>query len=338
LWNERLLEQASQLGSLPFISIAGPREKSDRWIDPFSPLGGWRGNRQELADGVKSLNDRREPPCCVCRSAFDTREWGDATNGAERVVFKEGTSKDAVDPAAPRVLVTIPRSVGVTVVSVKTPPRIGIVDELDDVAHGIDVQAKAPLNLRQRDQRDDRACAQPWCREVDHCACDSHEWVRSRRGPIRNTHAQVRESTGAIPGRRKRSSNEWTESFEIGSHDDNIARLKRRVRVEEMEDRISENFRLARSTMARMDLNGPIGSRGNVGAHITVMSRRWTPVRANVGLKRMEQRRRLAQRWFTDVVHGCRPGSEEDLKLPALLRPRTKQRMGRNVSRIVLIT
>ena len=126
------------------------------------------------------------------------------------------------------------------------------------------------LNRRRTGTRSARSST---CDAVRRCparsissANDSEHRVGLAKRAVGESYSQVgpraRAGGGDVFGRlagAERRLDQRRERLDVGAHDDHVARFERRILLEQMQDHVAQHLDLARTAVARMDLDAAVG-------------------------------------------------------------------------------
>ena len=182
-------------------------------------------------------------------------------------------------------------------------------------------------HLRRRD---------PLARELDEPGDDAEHRVRLAQRAVGEPHAQVGRAdvvgqrvglvlVGRHLARAERRLDERRERLDVRAHDDHVARLERRVVLEQVQDRVAEDLDLARAPVAGVDLDAAIvGSEPGARRACRAAAAGRLAVRADVGLDAAQQRvGACATGWWCST---CSRRAEHELHLARVAAPGRQQR------------
>ncbi len=156
------------------------------------------------------------------------------------------------------------------VARVETPPDPAVNDPLLHPADVVVVESKAPPDRLAVGEIEQLGGGDPIVGELEQQRDDAEHGVRLTQAPIGEAHPEVGQAP-ALGGRitvlvvlvaasagSERGLDERRDRLDVRAHDDHVARLERRVTLEQVEDRVTDHLDLTRTAVAGVDLEAVI--------------------------------------------------------------------------------
>ena len=298
---------------------------------------------------MQALQELREPSREVDVATPDVVERQHSSEQTLPFLRHRRAQQHAIPARPPRVRGESVEPVGRTLRRVETPPHAAVASPLRDLRQVVVVETEATAHRCTSGQVEHLRGGHAAARELEQLREDAQHRVRLSERTVGQTHAQV----GAPRlGRNRfvrivsthagaeRGMDQRREVLDVGTHDQDVARLQGRVVGEQVQDRVAQDLDLAGPAVAGVHLHTAIRRVeqhplvGDVGKR----QPRWRPVGSNVGLDPCQQRRSL----FLDddvVVHDrrARVGAQHQLHLTRVPPPRAEQWIPRQRRGLVVV-
>ena len=217
---------------------------------------------------------------------------------------------------------------------VEPPPDAALGDPALDPREIVVVEVEAAPDRLAVDEVEHLRRGDPLARQLDEPGDDAEHRVRLAQRAVGEPHTQVGRAdvvgqrvrlvlVGRHFARAERRLDERGERLDVRAHDDDVARLERRVVLEQVEDRVAQDLDLPRAPVARVDLDAAI-VRVQQRALVEPAGQRRAgrlAVRADVGLDAAQQR--VGAVLDRVVVADVLGRAEHELHLACVARPRT---------------
>jgi hypothetical protein len=281
----------------------------------------------------------------VDRAAVDVVERQDPVDQAAVVLGHRHADEDALQARVPRAVldgVQLERRAG----PASSPPaHAALGDPLLQAHEVVVVEAEAPAHRVASGEVEHLRRGHPVVGELEQLRDDTEHGVGLAQRAVGEPDAQVGRLIGAALlvlvgcGGPERRVHERRERLDVRAHDDHVARLERRVLLQQVQQGVAQDLDLPRAAVAAVDLDaavaggqqrpcvGPVAQGRARGAHVG----------AHVGLDAPEQGLRRAVVDEVVVVGPVgRARGEHELHLAGVLAPRGQQPVGRQRGGVVV--
>ena len=320
-------EHGAGLRELPDVGGGGGGEPVDGEGERVEPRAQGPGALHAVEHLPDTVDELGEPAHQIGVAGVDLVE---RQRGVEPDLLVPGhgdADQQAVQPPLPRVVRHAAEPVGGPVLLVEPPAHAGAGHERAEPLEVVVVEPEAaPDGLRLREV-EQLARREPGVREVEHGAEDAEERVHLRERAVGEPDLEPVAGVLAVARAAERRGDQRGEGLDVGAHDDDVARLERRVVREEAEHRLAQHLHLPVRAVAGVD--GHAGVARDVGED-------GRAVVAQVVLQALQQRRRrVLGRGVVDVRDAGPRRGEAQLQLTGIAREGAQQRVGGDAGRRV---
>jgi hypothetical protein len=328
-------QQAVHLGALPAVARRQGRERVGGVGQRGRP-GVDRPALSEVRDRcLKAVEILGEAPRKVDRGAVDIVVGDYAVQQPRLVLGHRDAGHQAIQTGLPRALRDVLQAEQNTVVRVEAPACTDRGDPLLQPAHVVLREAEASPDRLAVGEVEDLGGGDARGCELEQSRDNAEDGVGLAEGPVGEADAQVcgravrRIGVASVVGiaRAEGRLDERRECLNVRAHDNDVARLERRVVLEGMQNRVAKNLHLAGRAVAGVDLKAGVRAHGGL--------RRWDSVVPDVGLHPCEQSPGVAVVRAAAVAVARHPGLARDhhLKLAPVAPPGGQKRVGRQERR-----
>ena len=150
------------------------------------------------------------------------------------------------------------------VLGVEAPAGAAVGNPLLDAREVVVVEPEAAADGLAVGEVEHLRCRQPLLGELDQLRDDGEHGVRLAQRAVREADAEVgalRREVVVLGAGAERRLDQRRERLDVRAHHDHVARLERRILLEQMQDHVAQHLDLARATVTGVDLDASVVGR-----------------------------------------------------------------------------
>jgi hypothetical protein len=287
-----VLEKPVELAALPRVAVGRVRQQIGGPADRRRPLPDRFRLVERRERVVEPIDELGEAPGELDGPAVDVVQRQHVVDQPPLVLGHRHAHEDALQSRGPRALLDPLELEGLPPSRVEPPPDAALGHPLLEPRQILVIEAEPPADRLVAGEVQDLRRGDPVVGEVEERGDHREHRVRLTDGPVGEPDPQIRgRRAGRLAvlvrrGRTERGMDQRREGLDVRAHDDDVARLERRVVAKEVQDRVPQHLDLARAAVAGVDLDAAV-ARSPPG--ITRRHR----IRPDVGLDVPQQRVRV---------------------------------------------
>ncbi|MEZ5061952.1 MAG: hypothetical protein R2700_10650 [Solirubrobacterales bacterium] len=262
-----ILQQPVELQALPLLPERGGGEVVGRG-ERLRPIAERLGLGEAREGGVDAVDQLGEAAGEGDRAALDVVEREHVLEDARVVLAHRDAEEDPVEPPAPRALGD-GNVEGLAMPLVDPPVDVGGVDPLVDAAEIVVVEPEAMADRLEVGEVEELGGGEARGGQVEELGERAEDRVGPAQRAVGEPDAQVGRRGGGGGGRElvvggreppgaEDRVDQRREVLDVGAHDDDVARLERRVVGEQVHDRVAQHLDLALAAVAGVDLDAAV--------------------------------------------------------------------------------
>ncbi len=289
-----LLQQGGELRALPVVARRGRAQRVGRPGQGVGPVAHRPHPRQLVEHPLQAVHELGQAAGQLDVTAVDVVERQRLAEEALPVLRHRHPEQDPVQPGVPGVGVDVGQLEGAAVRSVESPPHERAVDPLLEPEEVVVAEAEAPPDGVPARQIEDLARRDPRRGELHHLRQHAHHRVGLAQRAVGEPDLQL---AGGVEWpvvevvRAERRLNQRREVLDVRAHDDDVARLERRVVRQQVQHRIAQHLDLAPPAVARVHADAVVVRREHRPPIFVAPRPGGRPVETDVVLDPAQQRR-----------------------------------------------
>ena len=271
---EDVVEDSLELRALPRVAVGRGRQRVGGSREVCGPAADRLRPAEGVDDVVKALDELRHAAREVDRPALDVVERQHAADEAPVLLGHRDAEQDPIETGPPRVRLDDVELVRLAVRVVETPPDSARDDPLLHPRDVVVVEPEAAPDGLAVGEVEQLRGGHPLVGELEQERDDAEDGVRlpqravgeaDRRSGRRLSAARLAPLAPAVvavvgfpAARSERGLDQRGDRLDVGAHHDHVARLERRVLLEQVEDRVADDLDLAGAAVAGVHLEAAV--------------------------------------------------------------------------------